>query len=73
MNKVVQEPFLDLLVEKKTQISVYLVSGMRLQGTLEGYDAYVLFVSCPTGVQSVYKGVISTIAVQHSQPRQAFT
>ena len=61
MNKVqLQEPYLNELRKERTQVSVYLVNGIKLQGQIESFDSFVVLLKGAVS-QMVYKHAISTI------------
>lgn len=62
MNKgqILQDPFLAALAQEQVQCSVYLVNGIKLQGYIESFDAYVVVLRNAIS-QMVYKHAISTI------------
>lgn len=55
-----QDPFLNVLRRDRVPISVYLVNGIKLQGTVESFDQFVLLLRSQVS-QMVYKHAISTI------------
>ncbi|MFP4129873.1 MAG: RNA chaperone Hfq [Halorhodospira sp.] len=55
-----QEPFLNTLRKEKVQVSIYLVNGIKLQGQIESFDAFVILLRNSVN-QMVYKHAISTI------------
>ena len=55
-----QEPFLEALRREQVPISVYLVNGIKLQGKIEAYDQFVVYLKNSFS-QIVYKHAISTI------------
>lgn len=55
-----QEPFLEALRKEQVPVSVYLVNGIKLQGKIEAYDAFVVYLRNSFS-QIVYKHAISTI------------
>ncbi|MEW6444855.1 MAG: RNA chaperone Hfq [Pseudomonadota bacterium] len=55
-----QEPFLNALRRERVPVSIYLVNGIKLQGQVESFDAYVVLLR-NTVSQMVYKHAISTI------------
>lgn len=55
-----QDPFLNTLRKEKIQVSIYLVNGIKLKGTIEAFDQYVLLLADRV-TQMVYKHAISTI------------
>ena len=59
-NQTLQEPFLNALRKSKQSVSIYLVSGIKLQGQVDSFDQYVVVLK-NTVNQMVYKHAISTI------------
>lgn len=57
-----QDKFLNALRKETTRLSIYLVNGIKLQGTIKAFDKYVVLLeSGSIHVQMVYKHAISTI------------
>ena len=55
-----QDPFLNALRKEKIPVSIYLVSGIKLQGQIESFDQFVILLK-NTVSQMVYKHAISTV------------
>ena len=55
-----QDPFLNALRRERVPVSIYLVNGIKLQGTIESFDQFVVLLR-NTVSQMVYKHAISTI------------
>lgn len=55
-----QDPFLNALRRERVPVSIYLVNGIKLQGTIESFDQFVVLLRS-TVSQMVYKHAISTI------------
>ena len=55
-----QDPFLNLLRKEKVPVSVYLVNGIKLQGTIDSFDQFVVLLKNSVN-QMVYKHAISTV------------
>ena len=55
-----QDIFLSKLSEDKISVSIYLLNGIKLQGTIDSFDQYVVVLSGSTP-QLIYKHAISTI------------
>jgi len=55
-----QDDFLDELQKNQTTVSVYLVNGIRLVGTIDGFDSFVV-VLANSSKQMIYKHAVSTI------------
>lgn len=62
-----QEPFLNMLRKDKTQVAIYLVNGIKLQGEIESFDQYVIILKSNIS-QMVYKHAISTIVPSKAMP-----
>ena len=39
-----QEPFLNALRKEKIPVSIFLVSGIKLQGQIESFDQFVILL-----------------------------
>ncbi len=59
-NQAIQDPYLNVLRKEKIPVSMYLLSGIKLQGHIESYDQFVILLK-NTVSQMVYKHAISTI------------
>ena len=55
-----QDPFLNALRRERVPVSVYLVNGIKLQGTIESFDQFVVLLKNSVS-QMVYKHAISTV------------
>ncbi|MCH7816084.1 MAG: RNA chaperone Hfq [Proteobacteria bacterium] len=55
-----QDPFLNVLRKERIPVSIYLVSGIKLQGQIESFDQFVILLK-NTVSQMVYKHAISTV------------
>lgn len=58
--QVLQDPFLNTLRKEKVPVSIYLVNGIKLQGTIESFDQFVVLLRNSVS-QMVYKHAISTV------------
>lgn len=56
----IQDTFLNQLRKEKTPVVVYLTNGVRLKGTVKGFDNFVVLLKESTE-QLIYKHAISTI------------
>ncbi len=55
------------LAEAKRQavaVTVYLVNGFQLRGTVRGYDAFTILLEYEHRVHLIYKHAVSTISPQ---------
>jgi host factor-I protein len=55
-----QDPFLNALRREHVPVAVYLVNGIKLQGTIESFDQFVVLLRNQVS-QMVYKHAISTV------------
>lgn len=58
--QVLQDPFLNILRKEKIPVSIYLVNGIKLQGTIDSFDQFVVVLKNSVN-QMVYKHAISTV------------
>ena len=59
-SKGLQDNYLNQLRKDRTPIVIYLTNGVRLKGTVKGFDNFVVLVKDVTQ-QLIYKHAISTI------------
>ena len=55
-----QDPFLNALRRERVPVAIYLVNGIKLQGTVESFDEFVVLLRNQAR-QMVYKQAISTV------------
>jgi len=60
-NHKLQDIFLNHVRKEKIPVSVFLVSGTRLKGTIKGFDNFCILLK-QSSYQLVYKHAISTIS-----------
>jgi len=60
-----QDPFLNALRRERIPVSVYLVNGIKLQGTVESFDQSVILLRSSVS-QMIYKHAISTVVPARS-------
>jgi host factor-I protein len=56
-----QDLFLNTLRKEHVPISMFLINGIKLLGSIESFDQYVVMLRSQAGVQLVYKHAISTV------------
>ena len=56
-----QDSFLNCLRKEKIPVTIFLVNGTRLKGTIRGFDNFCVLLK-QTTQQLVYKHAISTIS-----------
>ena len=57
-----QDAFLNQARRERIMVTVFLVNGFQLRGTVRGFDSFVVFVDSDGRQQMIYKHAISTIA-----------
>lgn len=55
-----QNDFLGSLIAKQTPVAIYLKNGIKLKGTIGGYDRTAIFLEQP-GQQVIYISAVSTV------------
>lgn len=55
-----QDPFLNACRKERVPVSIYLISGIKLQGQIESFDQFVILLRNAVS-QMVYKHAISTV------------
>ena len=63
-----QEIFLNRIRKTGTPVTVFLVNGFQLRGTVSGFDCFVVVLDTEGKQQVIYKHAISTIAPLHPVP-----
>ena len=56
-----QDLYLNYIRKEKIPVTIYLVNGARLKGTIKGFDKFVVLLKQNTR-QLIYKHAISTIS-----------
>ena len=57
-----QEAILDEVRRDKTPVTLFLMNGFQLRGTITGYDNFVVVLISEGKQQMIYKHAISTLA-----------
>ena len=57
----VQDEFLQTLVDEKAPVSVFLKNGLRLIGSVQLFDRYIVILASSLGRQAIYKHAIATV------------
>ncbi len=58
--QTLQDPFLNALRKERIPVSIFLVNGIKLQGTIDSFDQFVILLKNSVS-QMVYKHAISTV------------
>ncbi|MDE2789472.1 MAG: RNA chaperone Hfq [Paracoccaceae bacterium] len=56
-----QDLFLNTVRKSKSPVTVFLVNGVKLQGTIAAFDSYCVLLRRDAMSQLVYKHAVSTI------------
>lgn len=56
-----QDSFLNSTRKDKTPVTVFLVNGFQLRGTVRGFDSFVVILDSEGKQQMIYKHAISTM------------
>ena len=56
-----QDIFLNNARKNKTQLTVHLLNGFQLKGTVNGFDNFTIILDCDNKQMLIYKHSISTI------------
>jgi host factor-I protein len=59
--QTVQAVFLNHMRERKTPVTIFLLNGIKLQGTVDWFDKFSMLLSRAGHSQLIYKHTISTI------------
>ena len=57
-----QDSFLNRARKDRLQITMFLMNGFQLRGTVTGFDSFVVILDSDGKQQMIYKHAISTIA-----------
>lgn len=66
--QALQEAFLTAMQNDSTPVSVYLVNGIKLQGKVDSFDQFAVFLKSNV-VQMIYKHAIATIIPTQQEMR----
>ncbi|MCF6194058.1 MAG: RNA chaperone Hfq [Kangiellaceae bacterium] len=66
-----QDPFLNALRKDRIPVSIFLINGIKLQGTIESFDQFVIVLNNNIN-QMVYKHAVSTIVPSKHVNTQEF-
>jgi host factor-I protein len=59
---LLQDVYLEKLQAQSVPVTVYLINGFQLRGTLRGFDQYTIILDYEAREHLVYKHAISTIS-----------
>jgi host factor-I protein len=73
----IQDSFLNAARKEKSNITVYLISGVKLTGRIRSFDKYSVVLETNNQEQLIFKHAISTVVmgrvahIGHGEPRPA--
>ncbi|GAC1434127.1 MAG: hypothetical protein NVS1B11_29500 [Terriglobales bacterium] len=59
----IQESFLNTARKERTNITIYLLSGVKLTGRIRSFDKYSVVLETNNQEQLIFKHAISTVAM----------
>ncbi|MEP6643906.1 MAG: RNA chaperone Hfq [Acidobacteriaceae bacterium] len=69
----IQETFLNTARKERNNITIYLLSGVKLTGRIRSFDKYSVILETNNQEQLIFKHAISTVAMgksSHPQPEK---
>lgn len=60
-----ENAYLQELIEKKTRVTLFLMNGFQLRGTIVGTDQEAILFHCERTNQMIYKHAISTVKYEN--------
>ena len=73
----IQDSFLNTARKEKQNITIYLISGVKLTGRIRSFDKYSVVLETANQEQLIFKHAISTVVMgrtahsSHREPRPA--
>jgi host factor-I protein len=67
----IQESFLNAARKERTNITIYLLSGVKLTGRIRSFDKYSVILETNNQEQLIFKHAISTVAMGKSLHAQS--
>lgn len=56
-----QDAFLFVARRDRVPVTIYLTNGVRMTGSIDSYDSYIIILKADDGIKMIYKHAISTI------------
>lgn len=66
MAQNIQDAFLNNARKEKQQVTIYLLSGVKLTGRIKSFDKYSVILEASNQDQLIFKHAISTVVVARS-------
>lgn len=67
----IQDSFLNAARKERLNVTIYLVSGVKLTGKIRSFDKYALVLESGSQEQLIYKHAISTVVTAKTHLPQA--
>jgi host factor-I protein len=67
----IQDSFLNTARKERTNITIYLLSGVKLTGRIRSFDKYSVVLEANGQEQLIFKHAISTVVMGRSMPHSA--
>lgn len=69
----IQDAFLNSARKERTQVTIYLLSGVKLSGRIRSFDKYSVVLESNNQEQLIFKHAISTVVLPRSSAASAPT
>ena len=67
----IQDTFLNTARKERTNITIYLLSGVKLTGRIRSFDKYSVVLETNNQEQLIFKHAISTVVLPRAEPAPA--
>jgi host factor-I protein len=67
----IQDTFLNTARKDRTNITIYLLSGVKLTGRIRSFDKYSVILETNNQEQLIFKHAISTVVSNRTHPHTA--
>ena len=65
----IQDSFLNTARKERHNITIYLVSGVKLTGRIRSFDKYSVVLETSNQEQLIFKHAISTVVISRGSPQ----
>lgn len=66
-----QDTFLNQIRKKQVSVTVYMVNGFQIKGTIQAFDSFTIVINSGNKQQLLFKHAISTIIPEQAVDLQA--
>jgi host factor-I protein len=67
----IQDGFLNNARKERSNVTIYLMSGVKLTGRIKSFDKYSLILEAGSQEQLIFKHAISTVSLSRGASREA--